>query len=61
MFKTTCSCLIRSSSWRIYGIGHAGLNSGKRIRHVDKPEVDVVGGKGEICGASLICCTPENS
>jgi hypothetical protein len=31
--------------------GTRGAELGKRIRHVDKRGVDVVDGKGEICGA----------
>lgn len=31
--------------------GTRGAKLGKRIRHVDKRRVDVVGGKGKICGA----------
>ena len=46
MFRTACSCFTRSSGWRIH---EAEL--GKRIRHVDKRGMDVVGRKGEICGA----------
>lgn len=33
--------------------GTRGAELGKRIGHVEKRGVDVVGGKGEICGARL--------